>query len=390
MWRTMEDTVVATEIRSAGQTRVGMVRTNNQDYFGLYEPSDENELSKLGRLYVVCDGMGGAAGGEIASKLGTETIIARYKAEAPTAPSPDIALKKAIEAANRAIWDLAKEKPELTGMGSTTVALVIKDGIAYVGHDGDSRGYVVRQGQIRQITKDHSMVQQMLDAGLIDESEVADHPRKNVIMRCLGVKPEIDVETGSLKVYKGDLFYLCSDGLWGLVKKDDCARIINAGLDDLPATANALLEMADKNGGSDNSTVVMARVMSGAPDPGPKAVEEIPPPGGGILAIAAAASSAAGGPAITAPAAKKRPRGAGAPAAAPAAAASTSAGDTSGASVYVEASQAGRLWDEVPPADEGTPPLEQPPPLSLAKILAIAAIAFGAVFGALYLFMRKP
>ena len=339
--------MAGTEIQSGALTHTGLVRQTNQDSFGSWEPTSDGEIAAKGRLYVVCDGMGGAAGGEIASKLGVDTVIARYKADASGNVAE--ALRLAVEAANKAIWDTAKEKPELTGMGSTCVALVIKNGMAYLAHDGDSRGYMLRGEELVQLTKDHSMVQQMLDAGIIEEDEVADHPRKNVIMRCLGVKPEIEVELTEKAIEPGDIFYLCTDGLWGLVKKDEVKRIILEHKDDLKAAANALLDTADKHGGTDNSTVSIVQVK-----------------GGGGPAKAGKAPAKAGAPA--------KATSARSPAPAPAAAAAPARASA-------------------PPPTPARAPAGAPPPaageggsgLTNQKIMVIAGIVFAVVFLGLYI-----
>lgn len=241
-------------------THVGMERSENQDYYGYYEPEDPAEFDRKGRLIVVCDGMGGHAGGEIASRLAVNTILEEYKKnntdDIPTA------LRLSIEAANAAVWEEATQKPELKGMGSTCVSVVVNKGSAYTGHVGDSRCYLIRDNDLIQVTKDHSLVQQMVDEGLLREEEMESHPEKNVILRSLGVKPDVEVEVNSVPVKVGDIFVLSTDGLTGLVSKEEVKHIVLMHKDE-PMTACArLVDLANKYGGYDNITVQIAKVNS--------------------------------------------------------------------------------------------------------------------------------
>jgi len=240
-------------------THVGMERSENQDYYGYYEPEDQEEFKRKGRLIIVCDGMGGHAGGEVASRLAVDTIVDTYKKD--QTGNVLEAMRRSIEAANRAIWQHAQENPQLKGMGSTCVALALKEGMAYVGHVGDSRCYLVRNEQLVQITKDHSLVQQMVDEGLLREEEMESHPEKNVILRSLGVKPDVDVDLGYQPVQLGDMFCLSTDGLTGLVSKEECLRICLLQKDNPMEASRLLVDLANKYGGYDNVTVQIARVV---------------------------------------------------------------------------------------------------------------------------------
>src|SRR5262245_41286514 len=157
-----------------------MARTENQDFFGYWEPDEDREFDLKGRLVVVCDGMGGHAGGEIASRFSVQTIIEVYKKD--SSGNVEEALRAAIEAANAAIQREGHKEPKLAGMGSTCTALVHRRDMVYFGQVGDSRGYLIRNGKIKQMTKDHSLVQELVDQGLIDKSEMESHPDKNVIL----------------------------------------------------------------------------------------------------------------------------------------------------------------------------------------------------------------
>lgn len=250
-------------------THVGMERSENQDYYGYYEPENDADFEVQGRLIIVCDGMGGHAGGEVASRLAVNTLIETYKND----KSGDTAnsLRGAIESANRAIWDHATVKTELKGMGSTCVAMVIRKGMAYFGHVGDSRVYLIRNEQLIQVTKDHSLVQQMVDEGLLQESEMESHPEKNVILRSLGVKADVEVEVNQMPYQVDDIFVLSTDGLTGLVSKEECRRIALLNKDNPMEGARLLVDLANKYGGHDNVTVQIARIRAMTPDEAPKA-----------------------------------------------------------------------------------------------------------------------
>jgi len=252
--------VPRTDIQIGQLTNVGRHRSENQDYYGFWEPLDDKEFARKGRIILVFDGMGGAAGGEVASQLGVKTALETYKNDTGT-DIPDM-IRKAIEAANKAIWNEAQARPELYGMGSTSVGMVVKDGKIYTGHTGDSRCYRVRKGKLDAITKDHSLVQQMFDEGIIEEAEMETHPRKNVILRSLGVKPDIEVETQTFDVEVGDLYCISSDGLTGMVNKDDCRNIIVEYAKDLKKCAETLVNVANEHGGMDNVSVQVVRIDS--------------------------------------------------------------------------------------------------------------------------------
>lgn len=258
-------------------SHVGMARTANEDFFGYWEPDEDRLFDLKGRLAVVCDGMGGHAGGEIASRMAVKTIIEAYEKD----PSDDVmdSLRRAIEAANETVY---KEgfKPgnaKLKGMGSTVTCAVHRRELIFFGQVGDSRCYLVRRGQIQQMTKDHSLVQQLVDEGLLDKSEMENHPDKNVILRSLGVKASVDVDISYVSVEEGDVFLLCSDGLSGLVSDQEMLNVVDGSLKsgnkDLRKVCEQLVDMANKYGGHDNITVQLLQVLStasGATDTTPK------------------------------------------------------------------------------------------------------------------------
>ncbi|MEZ0227717.1 MAG: Stp1/IreP family PP2C-type Ser/Thr phosphatase [Planctomycetota bacterium] len=239
-------------------SHVGMARTENQDFFGYWEPDEDREFDLKGRLVVVCDGMGGHAGGEIASRLSVQTIIENYKKS--TTGNVEEALSSAIEAANAAIQREGHKEPKLAGMGSTCTALVHRRDMVYFGQVGDSRGYLIRNGKIKQMTKDHSLVQELVDQGLIDKSEMESHPDKNVILRSLGVKPTVDVDVSYVAALPNDIFLICSDGLSGPVSEQEMLSIVQASNGDLAAATERLVELANRYGGFDNITVQLLKV----------------------------------------------------------------------------------------------------------------------------------
>jgi protein phosphatase len=237
-----------------------MERSVNQDYYGYYEPEDDAEYARRGRLIVVCDGMGGHAGGEVASQLAVNTIINSYRQS-----SGDVgqALKAAIEEANRAIWDKATAESGLKGMGTTAVGIVLKDGLFYAAHVGDSRCYLVRDNQLHHVTLDHSLVQQMVNEGLLRPEDMENHPEKNVILRSLGVKPEVEVELQPPQPFQvDDIFLLSSDGLTGLVSDQECFQVAMMQRDNPMQACAQLIDLANKYGGYDNITVQMVRIMA--------------------------------------------------------------------------------------------------------------------------------
>ena len=242
-------------------SHVGMARTANEDFFGYWEPDDDRTYDLKGRLVVVCDGMGGHTGGEIASRLAVKTVIEAYQSD----PSDNVAeaLRNSVEKANATVYGEGIRQPELKGMGTTVTALVQRRDMVYFGQVGDSRAYLIRGGQMKQMTKDHSLVQQLVDEGLLEASEMENHPDKNVILRSLGVKPQVDVDVSHIPVAASDTFLLCSDGLSGLVSDEKMNRIVSEGLQgglSLRQVCERLVDEANAAGGHDNITVQLLRV----------------------------------------------------------------------------------------------------------------------------------
>lgn len=251
------------DVELGQHSHVGMARTENQDFFGYWEPDDDRVFDLRGRLAVVCDGMGGHSGGEIASRMAVKAIIEAYTNS--TEENVSEALRASIESANRTVHGEGVRLKELAGMGTTVTAVVQRRDMVYFGQVGDSRAYLIRGGQMKQMTKDHSLVQQLVDEGLLEESEMENHPDKNVILRSLGVKPEVEVDVSHIPVAPGDTFLICSDGLSGLVTNAEMIETFNklsADGKSLRAICEELVNMANAAGGHDNITVQLLQVRA--------------------------------------------------------------------------------------------------------------------------------
>ena len=230
---------------------VGLVRSMNQDACACGEFPDGMAWA------VVCDGMGGAASGDVASttavRILSERIQSSYR-EGMQANSIRSVLFSAIEAANTVVFEMSRSNPAFEGMGTTVVAAIIRQDAVYVAHAGDSRAYRITENGIAQLTRDHSMVQAMVDRGQITPSEAKDHPRKNIITRALGVDSRILIDFCEEPFEPNDVLLICTDGLTNMVEDEEIFRLAKqtpAG--ELP---DQLVSLANRNGGVDNVTVV--------------------------------------------------------------------------------------------------------------------------------------
>ena len=232
------------------KTDRGRVRTDNQDAYFAGKITDDSVFA------VVCDGMGGANAGNVASELAvrhiSEYVIRSYR-DGMDMTDTEKTLKNAIVSANISLYDMAVNNAELAGMGTTAVAAFVKDGTAVIAHVGDSRIYLVN-GEIKQLTRDHSVVQSLIESGKITPEDAKVHPRKNVITRALGAEENVAVDSDCLNLSNGDTLLLCSDGLTNFLDDKDILTVFqNNGIS---AVAERLVEEANKNGGGDNITVV--------------------------------------------------------------------------------------------------------------------------------------
>ena len=244
-------------VRAVLRTDVGKVRSENQDFGAVTSKEEEARGRAGGRLLIVADGMGGHRGGATASRLAAETIKTQY-IQSDTEDIP-AALRDALVRANSRIFSEAQQNPDLRGMGTTTSALAVKNGEGWFAHVGDSRIYLVRGGEIKQLTDDHSLVASMVREGLLTSDEAANHPRRNVLQRSMGVGEEVEIDIrGPIQLREGDTFILCSDGLHGVVKEDEMKQV--AGAMPIEQGAEELLRRALDRGAPDNVTVIVARV----------------------------------------------------------------------------------------------------------------------------------
>lgn len=257
-----------------GRTDVGRVRDHNEDAFLVADLTADNAslqpevrthlLGSHGSLFMVADGLGGAAAGEVASELAILTVQSELRAQWRSAPERNAevfarALKSAAEAANAKIFAYAVEHPESRGLGTTaTIAGLLGDTL-YLAQVGDSRAYLVRNGVALQITKDQSLMQRLIEAGELTPEEAERSERRNIILQALGPEPTVKIDLTYQKVRKGDTLVLCTDGLSGLVRKDEIAEILQESNDDLLTACRELIDRANENGGPDNITVIVAR-----------------------------------------------------------------------------------------------------------------------------------
>lgn len=223
---------------------------------GRQRNANEDSLFTRGLVFVVADGMGGAQAGEVASKAAVEV----FDRELPQA-RPERVLEQTIEAANRTIHDRAHSDPNLTGMGTTTTAMIVDleaEEVA-IGHVGDSRAYRFRAGKLERLTRDHSLVEEMRRKGQLTDAQAEDHPQRSIITRALGPEPEVKVDVQTVPAQPGDVFLICSDGLTTMLDEDHIARIL-ARASSMDSAVRALVDEANRAGGRDNITVVAFRL----------------------------------------------------------------------------------------------------------------------------------
>ena len=238
---------------SAGRTDAGRVRRRNEDSFVLDPP-----------IFAVADGMGGAQAGEVASRLAAAAFREYHDADRL---EPAERVEAIIQEANRRIFERARTDAEASGMGTTVTAAILTNGRVSIGHVGDSRAYRIRNGELEQLTEDHSLVADLMRSGRLTPEEADAHPQRSVITRALGTDAEVDVDKVTVDVEPGDVFLLCSDGLTTMVPEEEILRIAQeAGT--LDEIARGLVRAANSGGGEDNITVVLFRVE------GDEAIEE--------------------------------------------------------------------------------------------------------------------
>lgn len=236
-------------LEAAARSDVGRRRRTNEDCYALD--------GTLG-LYLVADGMGGHNAGQVASGLAAETALSALRTLEGAPVSLAERLRTAVAAANREVFAAARSQPELSGMGTTLVALVAGRGRVALAHVGDSRAYLVRGAKIRQLTDDHSLVAELVRRREIPEEAAREHPHRHVLTRALGVRRSVEPDLAELTPALGDVFALCSDGLTGHVHDREIAAAV-ARETDLERVCGSLIELANDRGGEDNVTVLLAR-----------------------------------------------------------------------------------------------------------------------------------
>ncbi len=234
-------------LKTASRVDIGRVRDNNEDAVVMSD-----------RLAGVADGMGGGPGGEIASAIAIDLVQAAFAGESLDE------LRGGARAANRAIWARASTSAELEGMGSTLCAVGLTgDGTLAVVNVGDSRAYVFRNGELKQLTNDHTVTAEMVRRGELSEQDALDHPHRNVLTRVLGVGPDVELDDAVYAANEGDRVLVCTDGLFNEVSDHQIASVIDTG--DVQAVADALVDLALSAGARDNVAVVVAEVSAAAP-----------------------------------------------------------------------------------------------------------------------------
>ena len=240
----------------SSQSDIGCVRLNNEDSFGYWEGESDKEFTRKGRLAVVADGMGGYEGGQEASRLAVETMIDVYSG---FDGEPKESLIAALQAAHEGIREYSFEHPELRGMGTTCTAAAIVNSQLFFVHVGDTRLYLIRDGAIIRVTRDHSYVGRLVETGMISAEQAEVHPQRNILTSAVGTNPDLAMDSeGPEPLRVGDVLVICSDGLWGLVRD---VEIFNAVKNKSAEEAGKeLIQVARQRGGPDNITVQILRL----------------------------------------------------------------------------------------------------------------------------------
>jgi serine/threonine protein phosphatase PrpC len=251
----------AVQIVSSGSSDVGRVRTNNEDSFRIVEALN---------LFILSDGMGGEAHGEVASAMAVDVINKYCESEKEDSGATVLEevpaninsqtrkLKNAVAQANFQIFQSAQKNPEQRGMGATITALWLKDTLMSIAHVGDSRAYLLRSGNLQQLTNDHSLVAEQVRRGLITPQQAEESEMQSVLLRALGAHPEVEIDTDEVEIIPRDVLLLCSDGLTRMVTEPEIAGALQA--ETIPsAAAERLIALANENGGIDNVTVIVVR-----------------------------------------------------------------------------------------------------------------------------------
>jgi serine/threonine protein phosphatase PrpC len=268
----IRDPIRIPHLVATGQTDPGRLRPLNEDAWLIAPEADTGHLwAARGRLYAVADGMGGHAAGEVASQLALDTLMAHYYSSDEAPVPPAIRLERAVLEANLDVYEQAVTVDAQAGMGTTLVAAVFHEGRLIVANVGDSRAYLARDGEVQQITVDHSWVAEQVKLGVMSDEQALNHAYRNVVTRCLGHRPSIEVDIFEHRLRAGDTLLLCTDGLSNQVSEDALALTLTGQSPD-QATAQ-LIELANQAGGPDNITAVVIQVEALSAE-----AETTPPP----------------------------------------------------------------------------------------------------------------
>lgn len=243
-------------MKAVGISDIGRCRKNNEDAYHITAGDDPAH-----NIYVVADGMGGCNAGEVASSSAIEAFLDYFKQEKEHAGSEEILdlMTGAVAAANEAVYRKSNSAREFAEMGTTLVAAVIREEKLFIVHVGDSRAYLYRKKMLKPLTTDHSYVMELVKMGSITKEEAAEHPKRNIITRAVGIKQDVQADTMIRQVKKGDLLLLCSDGLSGMLKEEEIAKILDKRCS-LDRKAAVLVDEANKHGGYDNISLVLVEI----------------------------------------------------------------------------------------------------------------------------------
>jgi serine/threonine protein phosphatase PrpC len=249
------------QVKAFGLSHVGRQRQHNEDSYLVEDDA---------KLFLVADGMGGHAAGEIASRIAVDSInefIVHSKSDDGTWPHAydehfrrsTNRLMAAVRLANTRVLEAMRKDARLRGMGTTVVACLVDDDLISVAHVGDSRAYLIRDKQLSRITNDHSWVFEQVQAGMLTEAEAEKHPLRNVITRALGGALQVSPDASEIEARPGDVYLLCSDGLTGMVSEDEILKVVTQNDGDLKKACHQLIDIANEHGGLDNVTAVLVR-----------------------------------------------------------------------------------------------------------------------------------
>ncbi|MDD4494925.1 MAG: Stp1/IreP family PP2C-type Ser/Thr phosphatase [Eubacteriales bacterium] len=240
------------KVKFSGRTHKGLVRDINQDSFRILELPDKN---KSETVIILADGMGGHNAGEVASALAVDYAAQQAKETNLFCGDCTSNIIRIMDGANSLVFDKSQEDITHVGMGTTMIITAISDDEMFIGHIGDSRVYLLRNGEFSRVTTDHSLVEELVMSGAITRSEAENHPRKNVITKVLGCEPEISIDTYNRKLLKGDRVLICTDGLTNMVRESEITQILT-DKDNPEEAIDILIDRANEYGGEDNVTAI--------------------------------------------------------------------------------------------------------------------------------------